>query len=66
MLNIKVNTTALNSPFLSGLCEKNHVIVDNMIEKLEFENSKIPFNDLYNEKCHGDGRGVFAVPNCVR
>ena len=46
VLNIKVNTTASNSPFSNGLCEKNHAIVDNMMEKLEFDNPKIPFNDL--------------------
>jgi len=51
VLNIKINTTASHSPFSNGLCEKNHSIVDNMLEKLEYENPKMPFDDLLAWAC---------------
>ena len=61
VLNIKVNTTASNSPFSNGLCEKNHAIVDNMLEKLEYDNPKIPFNDLLSWACTmKNAMGMFA------
>ena len=51
VLNIKINTTASHSPFSNGLCEKNHSVVDNMLEKLEYENPKMPFDDLLAWAC---------------
>jgi hypothetical protein len=35
ILNVEKITTAAESPFQNGLCERNHAIVDNMLLKLE-------------------------------
>ena len=35
ILNIEVCTTAAESPFQNGLCERNHAVVDNMLMKME-------------------------------
>ena len=51
VLNIKINTTASHSPFSNGLCEKNHSIVDNMLEKITYENPKMPFDDRLAWAC---------------
>jgi ribonuclease HI len=51
LLNIKINTTASHSPFSNGLCEKNHSVVDNMLEKLQYENPKMPFDELLAWAC---------------
>jgi len=51
VLNIKINTTASHSPFSNGLCEKNHSVVDNMLEKLQYENPNMRFDDLLAWAC---------------
>lgn len=38
ILNVKLCTTAGESPFQNGLCERNHAVVDMMLNKLEAEN----------------------------
>ena len=50
-LNIKINTTASHSPCSNSLCEINHSVVDNMLDKLQFENSNMPFDDLLAWTC---------------
>ncbi|KAK6191181.1 hypothetical protein SNE40_002919 [Patella caerulea] len=38
ILNVRVHTTAGESPFQNGLCERVHAITDGMLNKLEAEN----------------------------
>ncbi len=45
-LNIKVLTTAASSPFSNGLCERNHAVMDSMINKLQAENPKANINEV--------------------
>ena len=40
VLNVRVITTAAESPFQNGLCERVHAVTDVMLLKLEEENSK--------------------------
>jgi transposase InsO family protein/ribonuclease HI len=61
VLNIKINTIASHSPFSNGLCERNHSVVDNMLEKLEFENPKMCFDDLLAWAC--TARNAMAMFN---
>ena len=35
ILNVEKLTTAAQSPFQNGLCERNHAVVDNMLEKMK-------------------------------
>ena len=51
ILNIKVNTTASHSPFSNGLCERNHAVMDSMLEKLEYEHPNTPLDDLISWAC---------------
>lgn len=46
MLGIHVMTTGAESPFQNGLCEKNHGLVDIMLEKLVYDNPTIPLDVL--------------------
>lgn len=46
MVNINVATTGAESPFQNGLAERNHAIVDSMLEKLVFENPSVPVDIL--------------------
>lgn len=46
ILNIEVLTTAAESPFQNGLCEKNHAIVDNMLLRLEEQCPDTPVDVL--------------------
>lgn len=46
ILNVEVLTTAAESPFQNGLCEKNHAIVDNMLLRLEEQCPKTPIEVL--------------------
>ena len=41
ILNIQLCTTAGESPFQNGLCERVHAITDMMLTKLEAEYSKL-------------------------
>jgi len=50
-LNIKVNTTAGHSPFSNGVCERNHAVMDVMLEKLVYENPKTPIDQLIAWAC---------------
>ena len=50
-LGVKVNTTAANSPFSNGLCERNHAVVDCMLEKLQHEHPSVPFETLLSWAC---------------
>ena len=38
VLNVRVITTAVESPFQNGLCERVHAVTDMMLLKLEEEN----------------------------
>ena len=40
-LNIEVLKTGAESPFQNGLCERNHAVVDGMLEKLIADNPEI-------------------------
>ena len=51
VLNVKVNTTAANSPFSNGVCERNHAVMDTMLLKLQAENPKTPLDDLISWAC---------------
>ncbi len=44
--NIKVLTTAASSPFSNGVCERNHAVMDSMINKLQAENPKANINEV--------------------
>ena len=46
VLNIKVITTAAQSPWSNGICERNHATVDHMLRKLMEENPKTPIQSL--------------------
>ena len=46
ILNVEVLTTAAESPFQNGLCEKNHAIVDTMLMKMQDEYQHIPLDVL--------------------
>ena len=41
ILNVKVCTTAAESPFQNGLCERVHAITDSMLMKLEADHGKV-------------------------
>lgn len=51
VLNIKVNTTAANSPFSNGVCERNHAVVDSMLLKLQAEHPEMSLDDLLSWAC---------------
>ncbi|XP_035684716.1 uncharacterized protein LOC118421507 [Branchiostoma floridae] len=60
-LNIQVNTTAGHSPFSNGVCERNHAVMDVMLEKLVYENPKIPVDQLIAWACTAkNAMGMFA------
>ena len=40
ILNVEKLTTAAESPFQNGLCERNHAVVDTMLQKMCFQNPK--------------------------
>ena len=42
ILNVQKITTAAESPFQNGICERNHAIVDNMLEKMKEQCPKTP------------------------
>ena len=46
ILNVRVITTAAESPFQNGLCERVHAVTDMMLLKLEEENWKIDSQTL--------------------
>ena len=46
VLNFELKTTAADSPFQNGLCEKNHAIVDLILTKLAADYSRINANIL--------------------
>ena len=46
ILNVKVITTAAESPFQNGLCERVHSVTDRMLLKLEEENQKLDSHTL--------------------
>ena len=46
ILNIELYTTAAESPFQNGLCEKNHAITDTMLMKMTDEHKNIPLDVL--------------------
>ncbi len=39
ILNVEKLTTAADSPFQNGLCERNHAVVDNMLLKMQEDSS---------------------------
>lgn len=43
-VNIQVMHTAAYSPFINGLCESNHAIVDEMVAKLRSEQPELSSN----------------------
>lgn len=46
ILNVEVLTTAAESPFQNGICERNHAIVDSMLAKLEDQCPSTPVEVL--------------------
>ena len=40
-LNIEVRNTAAHSPWQNGLCERNHAVVDECLQKILEENPKM-------------------------
>lgn len=46
IMGLTVLTTGAESPFQNGLCERNHAVVDIMLEKLVYENPSIPIETL--------------------
>ena len=42
-LNIKIKVTSAQSPFQNGLCERNHALTDNIVEKMMTDNPETPF-----------------------
>ena len=46
ILNIELHTTAAESPFQNGLCEKNHAIIDTMLMKMADEQRNTPLDVL--------------------
>ena len=50
-LNIIHKTTAAESPWQNGLCERNHATVDNILEALEKDYPKIPLQTLLLWAC---------------
>lgn len=46
VLNLKVNTTAAESPFQNGLCERIHAVTDTMLLKLEAQYPNTPVEIL--------------------
>ena len=46
VLNIRVNTTAAESPFQNGLCERIHAVTDMMLVKLSAQFPKTPLDVL--------------------
>ena len=51
MLNVEICTTAAESPFQNGLCERNHSVVDTMLLKLKEEYPNIPIDVLLSWAC---------------
>ena len=43
-LNIKIKATSAQSPYQNGLCERNHAITDNIVEKMMMDDPEIPFS----------------------
>ena len=46
ILNIQLSSTPAESPWINGLCERNHQITDQMLEILTEENPKTDENTL--------------------
>jgi hypothetical protein len=46
ILNVEKITTAADSPFQNGLCERNHAVVDNMLLKMEEQCPGTPIDVL--------------------
>ena len=46
ILNVEVCTTAAQSPFQNGLCERNHAVTDSMLVKMEEQCSSTPIEVL--------------------
>ena len=51
MFNIEPFSTAANSPFQNGTCERNHQVVDSILEKLVNEFPKTPESVLLKWAC---------------
>ena len=43
--NIKILSTGAHSPFQNGLCERNHMIVDQMVDKMMSHDSSMSFEN---------------------
>ena len=46
ILNVETMTTAAESPFQNGLCERNHTVIDNMLTKMEEQCPDTPIEVL--------------------
>ena len=51
MLNIQVFSTAAESPFQNGICERNHQVVDSILRKLVQDYPKTPIEILLKWAC---------------
>ena len=45
-LGIKLMSTGANSPWQAGIVERNHMVVDNILEKLMADQPKVPAKQL--------------------
>ena len=48
ILNVQISTTAANSPFQNGLCERIHATMDTMLLKLREQCPKTPIEVLHS------------------
>jgi transposase InsO family protein len=46
ILNVEICTTAADSPFQNGLCERNHAVTDSMLLKMEEQCAQTPIDVL--------------------
>ena len=67
-LNINVITTAANSPFSNGICERNHSVVDDMITKMCADNPGAPIDDVisWTVQFNVYVRRIFSLSNSIR
>ncbi len=50
-LGVKVMTTAASCPFSNGTCERNHAVVDNIVDKLREDNPNQNLNEIIAWAC---------------
>ena len=58
LVGIEIETTAGHSPWMNGLCERNHAITDRCLEKILHENPKTPLDIALSYACN--------AKNCIQ